>query len=128
MSFATMKVNELKEIADYFGVNLEGIKGKPAILSVMEEEGVTYEMYQKFSDAERAEPEILSKPTKKPVVEGPTVLVKMERANPSYSINGYIFTREHPYVAMSETDAEFIFDTQEGFRMATPREVQEYYN
>jgi hypothetical protein len=29
---------------------------------------------------------------------------------------------------MHPDDAEFIFETQEGFRMATPREVQEYYN
>lgn len=123
-----MKVSELKEIADYFGVDLEGAKGKAAILSTMEEEGVTYDMYKKFVDAEQAEPEVVSKPKNKPVNEGPSVLVKMERGNPSYSVNGFVFTREHPYVAMSEEDAEFIFETQEGFRMATPREVQEYYN
>lgn len=128
MSFTTMKVTELKEIADYFGVDLEGVKGKAAILSTLEEEGVTFDMYSKFNDAEKAEPEFVSKPKSKPTPEGPTVLVRMDRANPSYSINGFVFTREHPYVAMSENDAEFIFETQEGFRMATPREVQEYYN
>jgi len=29
---------------------------------------------------------------------------------------------------MTEDDAEFIFSTQEGFRMATPNEIREYYN
>ena len=57
-----------------------------------------------------------------------TVLVKMERSNFSYQTLGYSFTSEHPFVAMSESDAQRIFDTQDGFRLATPREAQEYYN
>ena len=56
-----------------------------------------------------------------------SVLVKMERDNQSYNTMNYTFTREHPFVAMSETEAQSIFDNQEGFRLATPREVQEYY-
>lgn len=128
MSFSAMKATELKEVAKYFGVDLEGIKSKAAIISTLEEEGISFEMYEKFNNAEKAEPEFISKPKKNPKPDGPTVLVRMDRQNPSYSINGYVFTREHPYVAMTEEDAEFIFDTQEGFRMATPREVQEYYN
>lgn len=129
MSFSNMKVSDLKEVADYFAVDLEGVKGKPAILAALEEEGISYEMYSKFLDAEKAEPDILPKQQKKEVPENANVvLVRMERENPSYEINGYVFTREHPYVAMPEEDAEFLFETQEGFRMATPREVQEYYN
>lgn len=129
MSFSTMKIADLKEVAEYFAVDLEGVKGKPAILAALEEEGITYEMYSKFSDAEKAEPDILPRKEKKVVpADSALVLVRMDRENPSYEINGYMFTREHPYVAMVEEDAEFIFETQEGFRMATPREVQEYYN
>jgi hypothetical protein len=29
---------------------------------------------------------------------------------------------------MTEEDAQEIFDKEEGFRLATPKEVQEYYN
>jgi hypothetical protein len=29
---------------------------------------------------------------------------------------------------MNEDDAQEIFDTEGGFRLATPKEVQEYYN
>jgi hypothetical protein len=128
MSFDAMKINDLKEVAEYFGVDLEGIKGKPAIIKALDEDGITYDMYDKFSNAEKAEPDILPKTGKKSNPEGPTVLVRMERANPFYEIDGHVFTKEHPYVAMTENDAEFIFSTQEGFRMATPNEIREYYN
>lgn len=127
MSFDTMKVAELKDIAEYFGVDLDGISGKASIIEAFDEEGITYAMYAKFLDAEKAEPDVPSRKEKR-VVDGPTVLVRMERANPMYEINGHLFTREHPYVAMSEEDAEFIFSMQEGFRMATPNEVRDYYN
>jgi len=123
-----MKIKELREVGDYFGVELEGLKTKNEVISVLSEEGITYEMYSKFLGAEKAEVDLpVKKTNKKPPAES-AVLVRMERENPAYEINGYTFTREHPYVVMSEEDAEFIFETQEGFRMATPREVQEYYN
>lgn len=128
MSFNKMKLAELKEVAEYFAVDVEGSKSKSSILKALEEDGITYEMYSKFLNAEKADVEVSAPKTKKSVSEGPTVLVKMERGNPMYQIDGHIFTKEHPYVAMSEEDAEFIFSTQEGFRMATPNEVREYYN
>jgi hypothetical protein len=52
----------------------------------------------------------------------------MTRANFRYDIMGHTFTKDHPYVAMSEEDAQAIFDKEEGFVMATPKEVQEFYN
>jgi hypothetical protein len=41
---------------------------------------------------------------------------------------GVTFTKEHPFVAVSEDIAQEIFDKEEGFRLASPREVQEYYS
>jgi hypothetical protein len=52
----------------------------------------------------------------------------MDRENPSYSTHGYVFTQDHPFIAMSESDAQNIFDNEIGFRPATPREAQEFYN
>jgi hypothetical protein len=52
----------------------------------------------------------------------------MTRANMRYDIHGYTFTKDHPFVAMSEEDAQKIFDSEEGFRLATPKEVQDFYN
>jgi len=57
-----------------------------------------------------------------------TVLVRMTRNNFRYDIKGFTFTREHPFVAMSPDTAQQIFDQEEGFRLASPKEVQEYYN
>lgn len=130
MSFSNMKVSELREVAEYFAADLDGNTkaSKPVILAALEEEGITYEMYEKFLNADKAEVEIEVKKPKKPVNTDNLILVKMERENARYEVNGYLFTRDHPYVAMSEDDAEFIFATQEGFKMATPREIQEYYN
>lgn len=127
MSFATMKIKELREVGEYFGVELEGLKTKNEVISVLAEEGISYEMYSKFLGAEKAEVDVPAPKVNKKAGDN-AVLVRMDRENPAYEINGYKFTREHPYVAMSQEDADFIFDTQIGFRMATPREVQEYYN
>jgi hypothetical protein len=127
MSFTSMKVSDLREVGEYFAVDLEGLKTKNEILSVLTEEGITYEMYSKFLGAEKATVDLEPKKAKKTIV-GETVLVRMERANPTYQVNGYVFTKEHPYVAMSVDDAEYLFSNEKGFRMATPREVQEYYN
>jgi hypothetical protein len=57
-----------------------------------------------------------------------TVLVKMERDNFRYDIQGHTFTKEHPYVAMNKEQAQNIFDKEEGFRLATPKEVQDFYH
>jgi len=127
MSFSTMKITQLKEVAEYFAVDLDGSKTKNEIVAALEEEGVTFEMYTKFAEAEVEAVDLPEKKSKKAPV-GETVLIKMDRENARFEINGFTFTREHPFVAMSEEDAEFIFSIEQGFRMATPREVQEYYN
>jgi hypothetical protein len=80
----------------------------------MEEEDMTVEILPKF-DPKAEQPEN-------------TVLVRMTRDNFRYDIMGFTFTKEHPFIAMSNEAAQAIFDKEEGFRLATPREVQEYYN
>lgn len=131
MSFSDLKLGELKKAAESFGVDLDGSKTKTEIVALLEEEGVTYNMYEKFNNVEKEElevSEIDKKQREKKIMKAEnSVLVKMERGNFSYQAMGHTFTYEHPFVAMSETDAQRIFDTQEGFRLATPREAQEYY-
>ena len=136
MSFDVMKVDELKQVAEGFGVDLDDAKNKAEILAVLLEEGVTFDMYNKFIEAEREEAEVPEE-TEEVVKQKPQdlkkqskdkVLVKMERHNPSYQTYGHTFTREHPFIAMSEKDAQLIFDNEDGFRMATPKEVQDFYS
>ena len=131
MSFTELKITELKKVAEDFGVDISEVKTKQEIAALLEEEGVTYQMYDKFVNAEKEEIEIpeseKKKREKKILKTENSVLVKMERSNHSYQAVGYSFSQEHPFVAMPESEAQNIFDTEEGFRLATPREAQEYY-
>jgi hypothetical protein len=130
MSFDTLKVGELKTIAEDFAVETEGLKNKQDIIAALAEEGVTYEVYAKtLKDVEDAKEEIEILPVFDPKAERTedTVLVRMTRANFRYDILGHTFTQDHPFVAMHKDAAQEIFDIEEGFRLATPKEVQDYY-
>jgi len=130
MSFDTLKVAELKVIATDFAVDTEGLKNKKDIIAALAEEGVTWSVYESTVEAiekDTEEIEILPKFDPKAQPEN-TILVRMTRDNHRYDIHGYTFTKDHPFVAMSEEDAQKIFDTEEGFRLATPKEVQDFYS
>jgi len=130
MSFDTLKVGELKTIAEDFAVETEGLKNKQDIIAALSEEGVTYAVYAKtLKDIEDAKEEIEILPVFDPKAERTedTVLVRMTRANFRYDILGHTFTQDHPFVAMHKDAAQEIFDIEEGFRLATPKEVQDYY-
>lgn len=125
-----LKVAELREVAREFGVDESESKTKKDLVLQMAEEGVTEEMYQSFVEAEKSEIEIdpdrvaAATPTEKE----DELLLRMTRANPTYEILGYRFTKDHPYVAVPVSDAQTILDTEEGFMQATPREIGEYYS
>jgi hypothetical protein len=130
MSFDKLKVSELKTIATEFAVDTEGLKNKQDIIAAMAEEGVTWGVYQatiKEVAENTEEIEILPKFNVKDEIPADSVLVRMTRANMRYDILGYTFTKDHPFVAMPEDKAQKIFDKEGGFRLATPKEVQEFY-
>jgi len=130
MSFDKLKVSELKAIAEEFAVETEGLKNKQDIIAALAEEGVTYSVYAKtLKDVEEASEEIEVLPVFDAKAERSedTVLVRMTRANFRYDIFGHTFTQAHPFVGMSKEKAQEIFDVEEGFRLATPTEVQDYY-
>jgi hypothetical protein len=131
MSFETLKLSEIKKIAEDFGVSIENLKSKTDIIAALSEEGVTWAVYSKtLKDVEDAteEIEVLPKFDPKKDQDKDSVLVRMTRANFRYDAMGYTFTQQHPFVAMSEDDAQSIFDKEDGFRLATPKEVQDFYN
>lgn len=149
MSFDRLKEADLRQVAETFGTDMpdpsEGTakERKAAIVAALESDGVTWEMWQEQLNlaAQEDTSDLLPEP------EGPVedvraqvlatskartelngkVLVKMERANPRYDTQGFTFTKDHPYVLMSAEKAQAIFDYEEGFRMAQPREVEEFY-
>jgi hypothetical protein len=134
MSFDTLKVTELKKLAEDFGVETGTLKNKADVIAALSEEGVTWSVYQKTLQtikdvSEEDKIEVLPKfDPKKEQADG-TVLVRMTRDNFRYDIQGQTFTKEHPFVALPEEKAQKIFDVDsEGFRVATPREVQEFYS
>jgi hypothetical protein len=133
MSFDTLKVAELKKIAEDFAVDVDGLKNKNDVIAALSEEGVTWAVYSKTiekmeDEAEDISEEVLPKFGPKKDQPQDTVLVRMTRANFRYDIMGHTFTKDHPFVAMKDKDAQSIFDKEEGFRLATPKEVQEFYN
>ena len=131
MSFETLKISELKKIAEDFAVDADGLKNKADIIAALAEEGVTWSVYNKTLEKMEEEDmsvEVLPKFDPKAALPENTVLVRMTRENHRYDIMGCTFTKEHPFIAMSVDKAQQIFDKEEGFRLATPTEVQEYYN
>jgi RNA-binding protein YhbY len=132
MSFDTLKLAELKQVAEDFAVDIDGLKNKDSIIAALADEGVTWAVYNKtkeaLDDAEDISVEVLPKFDPKAEQPEDTVLVRMTRANFRYDIMGYTFTKEHPFVAMTKDKAQAIFDKEEGFRLATPVEVQDFYN
>jgi len=130
MSFDTLKVAELKVIAEDFAVDTEGLKNKKDIIAALSEEGVSWSVYQKTKqeiEDNLEEIEIIPRLDPKKV-DADSILVRMTRENYRYDIHGHTFTKEHPFVAMPEEEAQKIFDTEEGFRLATPKEVQDFYH
>ena len=109
MSFETLKVSELKKIAEDFAVEVDGLKSKTEIIAALSEEGVTWQVYKQTlnnieENLEDVSEEKLPKfdPNKEQAED--TVLVKMTRANFRYDIMGHTFTREHPF-SLRQKDA-----------------------
>jgi hypothetical protein len=131
MSFDTLKVAELKKIAEDFAVDTNSLKNKNDIIAALSEEGVTWAVYQqtiKNIEDETEEIEILPRFNPKQDLAEDTVLVRMTRENFRYDIMGFTFTKQHPFIAMHKEKAQAIFDKEEGFRPATPKEVQDFYS
>lgn len=132
MSFDTLKIAELKKIAEDFGVSTDELKNKNDVIAALAEEGVTWAVYQKtikdIEDNLEEAPEPQAKFDPKKEISEDDVLVRMTRANFRYDILGFTFTKDHPFVAMNKDQAQAIFDKEEGFRLANPKEVQEFYS
>jgi len=139
MSFNDMTMVQLKQIAEEFAVETPSKITKNSLIDLLHADGVTYEIYAHFDkiskekeDNKREEEEMQAQfyINQSDAVRAASnqVLVKMERSNASYQSGRYVFTQEHPFVAMPIWDAQYIFDTESGFRLATPSEVQSYYN
>ena len=143
MSFEETSLKDLKVVAEFYGVETDGLKNsKRAYIDAIEADGVEYDdawnQVLKPEDEEddettESEPEFFPAQASARVTApaGTTILVKMERKNARYDVeaNGrlYTFTRDNPYALLPENDVDVILDREEGFRIASPREVREFY-
>ena len=132
MSFETLKKAELLQAADQFGVELDDTDTRPQIIAKLATDGVTWELYKKdFPDVEDqpdAEEVVPVEVKAKAVPTGPLVLLKMNRANPTYEVRGYRFTRENPFLPVTEEAADWILENVEGFSIASPAAAREFYS
>jgi|ERR1044072_4500277 hypothetical protein len=136
MSFKQLKKDILFQVAEDFAVELpEGDRDditKDQIIDALSEDGVTWDMYKKAFPSvddqedkpvnETVEPEVDFKSPQK------QVLLKMTRANGTFVIRGHKFTKAHPFLPVSEDDANYITENVEGFKIANPREAEEFYS
>jgi hypothetical protein len=121
---------ELVAYAEEFGVELKSGMTKDAIVSAFEEDGVTVDIIKGFHPDEEESEEVVEDAAPvvdEPVDESSLVLVKMNRRNASYQVRGYQFTREHPFALVTEEDADYLTEHEEGFSMASPKEAREFY-
>lgn len=127
MGFEDMKVSELKQVAELFGVEVDGNR-KAVIVKALEQEGVSYDVYLKMAPTSFPDPdEKKDAPAKVARVEN-KILLKMDRANRSYETHGVRFTKEHPFQAVDEDVAADILYNDTGFRIAAPHEVEQFYS
>jgi hypothetical protein len=131
VSFSELKLDELKQAADYYGVELPKKFGisKKEVAEELQLNGVSYEDWAKVKKSyEEQSAEVEHAPAAEPGEPEPEkVLLKMERLNPTFEERGYRFTQVHPFVLVDEETADFLMETYEGFRIASPRELREYY-
>lgn len=131
MIFDNLNKDELRKIADEFGVDFEDDFKKQDMIDAIQADGVTWDMYKKAFPDDVDEPDVKPQESSEPVKKAkPTnqVLMKMVRRNPTYEVRGHRFTRKHPFALVSSDDANYIIEHIDGFRIASPREAEEFYS
>jgi hypothetical protein len=136
MSYEQLNNDVLRQVAEHFGVDLEPKDTKKVIIGKLVEDGVSWDMYKEaFPDIEdipdEPQPDApVEEKKEEPVTvrPKPTVLLKMERQNPRFEVRGYSFSKDHPFLPVTEEDANYIITNIEGFRIAMPKEAEEFYS
>jgi hypothetical protein len=139
MAFKQLHKDVLIQVAEDFAVELPFEKDddkltKNVIVKALDDDGITWKMYKEaFPDPEDQEEVVKDdEPQTEAAAEFKAapqkVLVKMSRPNGTFEIRGYKFTKDHPFLPVDADDADYLVNNQEGFGIATPREVEEYYS
>lgn len=131
MDFEKLKKDELINVAKFFGVDIPDGATKKVIAEALVSAEVTKEDDENFFiDAEEAEVAEVKNIEDEDVTPAPVedeVLVKYERKNPTFEVWGRTFKRDHPFASVPAETAEYLVTNVEGFRLALPSEIIEYY-
>lgn len=115
---------QLEKAAEHFGVDGDT---KREIVDALQEREVTMSDYiTAFGDDDDED----DKPDAAQAFKdaGDQVIVKMTRQNPYYQTHGFTFTKIHPFVVMTRGEANILMAEEEGFRLSTADEAQDYYD
>lgn len=157
MSFDSLRKLELVAAAKKLGVEIDPKDNKPALVDAIEKAGKTWEMYLRLpaededvveddngdfvwpeqdeddddteaegNDAEPVKESVVVK-QELPLASKPKWLIKMVRANPLYETHGHRFTQKNPFALVTAEEAEYLLTREDGFRQATPKELEQYY-
>lgn len=143
--FKRLPVEELKALAEYYVIDVVAAKeDKPtkkelllAFDALQDDDVISEEDYAAFKsdyDRKNAEPESIAPKAEEksapaePVDTSDWVLIKFTGNNPTLEILNHTFRKRHPYQLVSPEVAEILVIKHEGFRMALPSEVNDYYN
>lgn len=144
MAFSDLEVEELLNVAEYFGVEVEfpqpakgkklsKAKQKETVIFALNEFPVSWDDYKRElgtkSDSDEVEEVVVADrgSGKRVAPEDGVLLWMKDRDNPRFDIRGYTFTRDHPFAVVTDEDARFIMSIEHGFRPALPSEMEEYY-
>lgn len=143
MSFQQLNKDVLSQVGEEFAVDwTKEDPTKAQMIKDLEEEGVTWAMYKAAFPDPEDEPEVVADEddsddeldpdepaaSKKFSRAPKQVLVKMTRQNGTYQVRGYNFTKTHPFLPVSAEDADFLVEVVGGFKIAGPREIEEFYS
>lgn len=136
MSFNSLKKDVLLQVAEDIGIEVTDDNTKTEIIAAFAEEDFTWEDYKEaypdpmdLPDVPQKQEEAKPTETEQKFTEpAEQVLVKMVRGNQRYEVRGYTFTRQHPFLPVDKTDADYILNSVFGFVVATPQEVEAFYS
>ena len=126
-SFNDLDRSQLEAAASTFGVTIDGRWNDATLAGKLIEAGITMDQIEGAKGVLESTPSAAIEMFSEEKSGDTRAVVKMERPNRSYSVLGYKFTNEHPYVVMPEEDALWITDTVDGFRVAHPTEAAKFY-
>jgi hypothetical protein len=148
MAFKDLDVQELARVAQFFAADVavanpnKGPTKKELLAGLAAgEEPVTWDQYNdiylptaqqyKLDQPAPEEEEALPEPPRVTAPEpaaADEVILCMERENGRFDAYGHTFTKEHPFRPVTPEVAALITRQYDGFRIALPQEVAEYYD